>query len=252
MMTIEGHIARVILQRPPVNALDQSLVSDLTRIARRLVRSRNIWLVHLGSSQSVFCAGADLHERRLLPDNRVLPTIRHIQEMMLAWSAVPQPIVVALNGAALGGGLELALTGDILIASDTAFFGFPETQLGIFPAAGGIHQMLRRTSPGVTKRWIFGGQRHSASEALHDGVIDLLAPADQFSAVCEQALQQLSAAAPLALRCAKKAISIRMRREGSAGMKTDLRCYAPLVASADRREALAAFEDKRKPEWKGT
>jgi enoyl-CoA hydratase/carnithine racemase len=249
-LAVTGHIARVELQRPPVNALNGEFVRELTRTARHLATRRDVWLVSMTSSLPVFCAGADLKERASLPTTRVAATVKAIQQMVRAWWRVPQPVVVGIRGAALGGGLELALAADLIAVADDAPLGFPEVTLGIIPAAGGTQLLSDRTSKGVASRWILTGKRFTGREAVADGVADFSWPQEEFPTAYEGLISSLAANAPLALRQAKKALrgaapglQRRFERESS--------CYAPLVKSADRSEALRAFLDKRAPIWTG-
>jgi enoyl-CoA hydratase/carnithine racemase len=250
-ISVLDHVARVDLHRPPVNALNREFVRELTRAARSLAKRKDVWLISITSSLEVFCAGADLKERASLPAAGVASTVKSIQRMVHTWLRVPQPVVAGIRGAALGGGLEFALGADLIAVSEDALLGFPEVSLGIIPAAGGTQLLAMRTSRAVASKWILTGQRFSGREAAADHVADFVWPTDAFPAAYEDLLASLLANAPLALRQAKKAIRgpapgnliRRFRHESS--------CYAPLIRTADRIEALNAFIEKRKPLWKG-
>ncbi len=248
----DGHIARIDLHRPPVNALNTELVDELTECARALRRMDDIWLVVVSSRLEVFCAGADLKERASMSLVKVPEFVRRIQGMVRAWLAVPQPVIVAVNGAALGGGLEFALAGDIIAAADSARLGFPEVSLGIIPGAGGTALMLHRTVPSAARKWVLTGTRFTAQEALTDGVVDYVFPAQRFSEVVEQLVQSVASNGPLALRQAKRAITLSQAPSLRRGFEIEHKCYLGLVRTDDRREALDAFLEKRKPGWKGT
>jgi methylglutaconyl-CoA hydratase len=250
-LTVSSHLARIDLHRPPVNALNHAFVKELTQTARLLAKRRDVWLISITSSLPTFCAGADLKERATLPPNRVAPTVKKIQQMVRAWISVPQPVVVGVQGAALGGGLEFALAADLIAVSEDAILGFPEVTLGIIPAAGGTQMLSLRTSRATASHWILTGRRFTGHEAVEDRVVDFAWPAEAFSAAYEDLLASLGANAPLALRQAKKALRGYTTAELDRRLKHERRCYTPLVKTGDRNEALKAFLDKRPPSWKG-
>ena len=249
---VTDHVARVRLRRPPVNALNRELVGELTELARQLRDLAEAWVVELAAEGKIFCAGADLKERAGIPDAGVADVVRGIQTMASSWMEVPQPVVVGIQGPALGGGLELALAGDILIASDEAVLGFPEVSLGIIPAAGGTQRLAQRASLGAANKWVLSARQFTAREALDDGVVDLVVPAAKFSESLATYVGLIVSNAPLALRQAKSAINSAYKERLQRGLTRELEAYAPLIATNDRREALEAFAQKRKPVWKGT
>ncbi len=249
---IHDHVARIVLNKAPVNALDRSLVDELTGLARMLRSEPSVWVVCVSSALRVFSAGADLKERAGLSSTLVTATVRRIQKMVRAWYTLPQPVVMVIQGAALGGGFEFALTGDILCASEDAVIGLPETRLGIIPAAGGTRLLQWRTSSAVASRWILPGGRHSGTEAHRDGVVDFVFPAERFPDELERLIQSLASSAPLALRQAKKAIRSAHSAALTEGFRTEITCYASLIRSHDRAEALKAFLEKREPHFLGT
>ncbi|MBE0555671.1 MAG: enoyl-CoA hydratase/isomerase family protein, partial [Proteobacteria bacterium] len=131
ILEIDDHIARVELKRPPVNALNTEFVAELTELASRLAADDAVWLVVVSSRQKVFSAGADLKERAGIPDSQVLPIVQGIQVLAKTWGEIPQVVLMGIQGAALGGGLEFALAADLLAASHDATLGLPEVSLGI-------------------------------------------------------------------------------------------------------------------------
>ncbi len=248
-LSLTGNVAHVRMNRPPVNALDRVLVSELTSAANSFRQAKKVWVVVIGSSGNHFCAGADLKERALIPPSRVGGVVRNIKRMVTAWWNVPQPVVAEIKGAALGGGLELALAADILIASEEAQIGLPEVSLGIIPAAGGTQILARRSTPGIAARWVLAGARHTASQALQDGVVDYVFPSASFDEESDQIVAGLVACAPLALVQAKRALRQYGRNEVLRGMRMESVCYDAIIRTKDRVEALRAFSEKRKPVW---
>jgi methylglutaconyl-CoA hydratase len=250
-LTISSHLARVDLHRHPVNALNAEFVRELTQTARLLAKRKDVWLISITSSLPTFCAGADLKERATLPVNRVSSAVKQIQQMVRAWISVPQPVVVGIQGAALGGGLEFALAADLIAVSEEAILGFPEVTLGIIPAAGGTQLLPLRASRAVASKWILTGRRFTGHEALADHVVDFSWPADVFPSAYEDLLSSLAANAPLALRQAKKTLRGLTDTELTRRLKHESSCYTPLVRTGDRKEALKAFLEKRPPAWGG-
>ena len=251
LFSLEHHIARVTLNRPPVNALNSELVNELIRIAGNIRSNDDIWSVVVSASGKTFCAGADLKERAGVPQEEVMTYVSGIQSVAAAWCDIPQPVIMCIHGAALGGGLEFALSGDILIAADQAVLGLPETSLGIIPAAGGTQRLAQRASSGTARKWIFTAEHFSARTALEDGVIDFCFPSASFTEESERIIATIASNAPLALRQAKKAIQSSYDDWLLDGFANEKTYYEPLVPTEDRKEALKAFAEKRKPVWKG-
>jgi len=250
-VSIDRHIASVVLNRPPVNALNRELVTSLTSLARELRLDPSVWLISVTSATSVFSAGADLKERVTIPASKIAGVVHRIQQMVRTWFALPQPVVAGLDGAALGGGLEFALAADLLVASENATLGFPETGLGIIPAAGGTQLLAHRTNMGIARKWILSARTFTAGEALTDGVVDFVLPSSGFNEEYHRILGKIAAKAPLALRQAKKAIRATTLPMLNKGFTIESACYAPLVRTEDRAEALRAFAEKRLPVFRG-
>lgn len=249
--TVKDHIARVVLNRPPVNALNREFVSELVQCAASLKSNEDVWIVAVRAVGKAFCAGADLKERAGIPQEEVLAIVKGIQSVAAAWCEIPQPVVMGIHAPALGGGLEFALAGDILVVSETATLGLPETSLGIIPAAGGTQRLAQRTSSGVAKKWILTAQHFSAAEAKDDGVVDFVFPPEDFVKGFEDIIAKIVSNAPLALRQAKRAIESSYSQWLLDGLEHEMTLYRPLIPTSDRSEALKAFSEKRKPVWTG-
>jgi len=251
LLKIENHIARVTLNRLPVNALNRELVEELVNLALYFKSTEDVWIVAVTANGKAFCAGADLKERSGVPQEQVINFVSGIQNVVASWCEIPQPVIMGIHAPALGGGLEFALSGDILVASESATLGLPETSLGIIPAAGGTQRLAQRTSSSIAKKWILTAKHFSAQEAKEDGVIDFIFPSDKFEKEFEKIIQQVASNAPLALRQAKKAIDSAYDDWLMDGFENEKTYYQPLIPTDDRREALKAFIEKRKPVWKG-
>ncbi len=250
-VSLRDHVAEVVLNRPPVNALNRDLIAELTSVARSFARQSDVWVVTLTSSSRTFCAGADLKERATIPNAKVSSVVKSIQRMIAAWMEIRQPVIAGIHGAALGGGLELALAADIILASNDAKLGLPEVRLGIIPAGGGTRRLAQRAALGVAAKWVLSGEQFGAQEAFADGVVDGVFPASLFADEFRRAVSRVASCAPLALRQAKKALTTRCRTELLKGFKNESECYASLIPTEDRMEALRAFAAKRKPVWQG-
>ena len=248
-----GPVAVITLNRPDrSNALSRAAVETLGRIGRELEQDSAVRAVILsGAGGRTFCAGADLKERAGMSEDEVLAMLR-LYRSELTWlegSAIPT--LAAINGAALGGGLELALLCDLRIAVETATLALPETGLGIIPAAGGTQRLPRLIGEARAKELILLGRRLSAEEALALGLVNRVVPAtEELLGYALEFLRPVTEGAPLAQRAALEAIrSAELPFE--QGLEAELRAYERCLRSEDRREALRAFQEKRKPVFRG-
>jgi enoyl-CoA hydratase/carnithine racemase len=249
-----GSAAVVTIDRPHQrNALSRQTVLDLGRIGRELGGDDGVRLVVLtGAGDKAFCAGADLKERATMTDDDVREMLA-LYESELAWlEQSPFPVAAALNGAALGGGLELALTCELRVAAAHAVLGLPETSLGIIPAAGGTQRLPRIVGHSKALELVLLGTRIDASEALSSGLVNRVTAAG--TPVVADALAWLSPiidGAPIAQRAALAAVRAARHEPLQKGLELERRAYEQCLTSDDRREALRAFKEKRKPVFRG-
>jgi enoyl-CoA hydratase/carnithine racemase len=249
-----GPAAIVTIDRPDQrNALARQTVLDLGRAGAELGADDGVRLVVLtGSGDKAFSAGADLKERATMSDEGVREMLALYRSELTWLESAPFPVVAALNGAALGGGLELALTCVLRIAAAHAVLGLPETSLGIIPAAGGTQRLPRIVGYAKALELVLLGIRLSAAEALAIGLVNRITPAE--SPVMEDALDWLSPVtngAPIAQRAALAALRAAREKPLYDGLELERKAYEECLASADRREALRAFSEKRKPVFRG-
>jgi len=249
----DGAVALVTLDRPDrMNALSRAVVLRLGEVGRELNLDASVRAVVLtGAGDRAFCAGADLKERAGMSDTEVRETLR-LYRSELAWLAkFRAPVVAAINGAALGGGLELALACDLRVAVESAVLGLPETSLAIIPAAGGTQRLPRLIGEARAKEMILLGRRVSAVEALSIGLVHRVCPASE--ALLDHTLAYIApivAGAPIAQRAALRALrAAELPLED--GLQIELAAYEECLASEDRKEALRAFGEKRKPKFDG-
>jgi len=246
--------AVVTLNRPDrSNALDRATVRELGRVGRELTADASLRACVLtGAGERVFCAGADLKERAGMTEADVREML-DLYRSELAWlGSAPFPVIAAMNGAALGGGLELALGCDLRVAASHAVLGLPETSLGIIPGAGGTQRLPRIVGTSRALELVLFGRRLNAEEALGYGLVSRVTPAG--TNVVEDTLGWLAPVlegAPIALRAALEAVRGALASPLEAGLDTERAAYERCLTSEDRREALRAFAEKRKPVFHG-
>jgi enoyl-CoA hydratase/carnithine racemase len=246
----DGALILTIQREERRNALDLATLQAFGDVFRHHLTSEDRAVVVTGSGTSAFCAGADLKERRGMSLDQVRAQLLRYRSDLGWLSTCPIPTVAAINGAALGGGLELALLCDLRVAAATATFALPETSLGIIPAAGGTQYLPRIVGASKARELILLGTRIEAAEALRIGLIHRVATAE----VVEDALRWLepvTRGAPLAQRAALRALRAAERLDLDAGLEFERGCYEACLTSEDRVEALAAFAEKRPPVFKG-
>jgi methylglutaconyl-CoA hydratase len=249
-----GAIALVTLDRPErMNALSRPLVARFGEIGRELAAQADLRLVIVtGAGDKAFCAGADLKERASMSPVEVRALLL-AYESELGWlETISVPTLAAINGAALGGGLELALLCDLRIAAQHATLGLPETSLGVIPGAGGTQRLPRLLGEARAKELILRAARLSAPEALILGLLNQIMPSGpQFLLEVMSWAAPILNGAPLAIRAALQAVRGATTRELRQGLELERAAYETCLASEDRLEALAAFNEKRPPVFQG-
>lgn len=249
-----GSIALVTLDRPErMNALSRALVARFGEIGREIAARTDVRLVIVtGAGDKAFCAGADLKERAGMSTDEVR-TLLLAYESELGWlESIAVPTLAAINGAALGGGLELALLCDLRIAAHHAVLGLPETSLGVIPGAGGTQRLPRLLGEARAKELILRAARLSAPEALILGLVNQVMPkSEQFLLEVINWAEPILNGAPLAIRAALSAMRGAGSRDLKEGLALERAAYEQCLGSEDRVEALAAFSEKRPPVFKG-
>uniref|UniRef100_A0A336L1S0 CSON002960 protein n=1 Tax=Culicoides sonorensis TaxID=179676 RepID=A0A336L1S0_CULSO len=205
--------------------------------------------------QGVFCAGADLKERATLTLDQVSHFVTSLRKLLTDIEQLPMPVIAAIDGVALGGGLEMALACDIRIAAHNARMGLVETKLAIIPGAGGTQRLPRIISPPLAKELIFTSRIFNGQEAEKMGICNYSVLQNETgTAAYEKALtlaDEILPNGPIGVRCAKKAIDKGLQVDISTGYAIEEACYAQVIPTKDRLEGLKAFAEKRKPEYKG-
>lgn len=249
-----GSIALVTLDRPErMNALSRALVARFGEIGREVAADSEVRLVIVtGAGDKAFCAGADLKERAAMSQDEVRALLL-AYETELGWlETAAVPTLAAVNGAALGGGLELALLCDFRIAAQHAVLGLPETSLGVIPGAGGTQRLPKLLGEARAKELILRAARLTAPEALILGLVNQVMPrSENFLHEVMAWAEPILNGAPLAVRAALRAIRGSATRDLREGLALERQAYEQCLQSEDRLEALAAFNEKRKPRYQG-
>lgn len=199
----------------------------------------------------VFSAGADLKERATLTEPEVMEFVDSLRASLSVLANLPFPTIAAVEGVALGGGLELSLACDMRIAGSDALLGLTETALAIIPGAGGTQRLPRLLGVGKAKELIFTAKRLSAAEAASIGLVNECVPAGTAAARAQEIADNIAEKGPIALRMAKRAINEGIQVPIAQAMEIEKQCYSVVCATSDRREGLKAFGEKRKPVYKG-
>jgi methylglutaconyl-CoA hydratase len=247
-----GDVVWLVLARAEAaNALSRGLVAELRAAVATVAADRSVRAVVVTGTGKVFSAGADLKERRGFTLDETRAFLDDLGATLDALAALPCPVIAAINGAAFGGGLELALACDLRIASEGAPMGLVETRLGIIPGAGGTQRLARLVGVARAKELIFTGRRFAAAAARSWGIVQNVVRPSELEAVTGLLAAEIAEAGPLAVAQAKAAIDQGIARSLADGLAIERRHYEVVLASADRDEGLAAFAEKRPPVFQG-
>lgn len=247
----DGRIAELVLDRAEaLNALSTSLLQALHDTTGHIAADPRIRALMLTSrSDRAFCVGADLKERADFGVEELLEQRSVIRRAFDGIRGLPVPSIAALHGYALGGGLELALSCDLVVADTTAVVGQPEVSVGLVPGGGGTQLLTRRVGRSRAADLIFTGRRVDAAEAERLGLLDRLVPAGQARDSALELATTIAANSPTAVRHAKQALVDGADVELSTALEVEDAAWRASAVSADRREGIAAFVEKRTPQW---
>ncbi len=208
-------------------------------------------IIIVGAGGKAFCSGADLKERAELSPVQVKEYIFTIRNLFTSIEQLNKPVIAAVNGAAFGGGTELALASDIRIAATNATMGLTETRLAIIPGAGGTQRLPRLVGKGKAKELIFTGRRIGAEEALDIGMVNQICEPEELIDECRKMAAMICETGPIAIEQAKYAINYGMETDLNTGLAIESNAYWVCIPTRDRLEGLEAFREKRKPVYKG-
>lgn len=250
LVGIEDAVAVVTLNRPTVlNALSQALMDELAAALEACDRDGRVRCIVLWGGPRVFAAGADIREMMDATSADMIRSYRFQQWERIR--RVATPIVAAVTGYALGGGCELAMACDIIVASETARFGQPEIHLGIMPGAGGTQRLTRAIGKSRAMEMVLTGRAITAQEALVAGLVSRVVPSELCLEEAKRLAREIAAQAPLAARLAKEAVLQAFETSLGSGLAFERRCFHTLFGTEDKREGIRAFLDKRQAEFMG-
>jgi enoyl-CoA hydratase/carnithine racemase len=252
-LKVRESVAEIQLSRPEaLNAISSELARELVAITATVAADPAVHAVVLtAAGDRAFCVGADLKERNAMSDADFRAQRMLFRAAFGGVLNLPQPTVAAVHGFALGGGTELALSCDMVIADETAVMGLPEVTIGLVPGGGGTQLALRRLGPGRAADVVLTGRRIPAEEARDLGLIDRLVPAGSARVAATETAAAIAANSPVATRAAKRALRSGWGLDYAAAMDVEDAAWRTAAFSADRKEGIAAFNEKRKPRWPG-
>jgi len=244
---IDGAIATVTIDHAPVNALNIHVMNGLFDCFTAISEDVNLRAVIITGAGKSFIAGGDITEFLALDTEGVVKSTERGYQIYNLIESLPIPTIAAINGFALGGGLEIVLVSDICIASEKAKLGLPEVALGITPGYGGTARLARRIGIGHAKKMIFTGEHISAEKAKEIGLVQEVVPAGYLMARAKEIAAKIASNGPIPVRISKKALNQSIYVSLEAALETEAEAVNTCFASQDMRDGVAAFLDKKKP-----
>ncbi len=249
---VETHqrVGLIRFNRPKaLNALSPELMTELGDALTAFDADPDIGAIVLTGNERAFAAGADIKAMATASAMDML-----LNDLIEKWETIhhiKKPVIAAVSGYALGGGFELAMACDMIVASETAQFGQPEINLGVIPGFGGTQRLTRAVGKALAMEMVLLDRRLSAEEALHYGLVNHVYPVEVYLEEALKLAQRLAGQAPVAVRLGKEAVNKAFELSLSEGLAFERRAFHLLFASEDQKEGMAAFIEKRRPQWKG-
>ena len=234
-------VATIRLERPPMNALNAQVQNEIAAAAAQVTADQEVRAVILYGGAKVFAAGADIKEMADAGYSRMAADTRRLQDAFTAVAKIPKPVIAAITGYALGGGLELALCADFRVAGESARVGQPEILLGVIPGAGGTQRLPRLVGPARAKDIVFTGRFVGAAEALAIGLVDRVVPDADVYQAARELVARYAAGPALALRAAKQAIDDGLEADLNTGLEIERLNFAGLFATEDQQTGMRSF-----------
>lgn len=249
----DEHIAELVLTRcDAMNAISTALAEEIIAATEALAADATVRAVVLSSTcDRAFCVGADLKERNGFSDNQLAGQRPVMRRLYGGVAALPMPAIAAVHGYALGGGFELALGCDLIVADATAVFGLPEVRVGLVPGGGGTQLLVRRIGWSRAADLIFTGRRVDVDEGVRLGFVDRSVAAGEDRSTALELARRIAANSPVGVRNAKRALRDGADLELAAALDVEDSAWRATAFSADRREGIEAFNQKRAPRWPG-
>ena len=252
LVEVENNIATITINRPPVNPLNTQVFNELSDVFSKLDEEDDVLAIVLtGSGEKAFVAGADISEMAgldLVGINKMNKVSRSVFTQI---ENSTKPVIAALNGMALGGGLELALVCDLRISTEKAKFAFPEVGLGIIPGGGGTQRLPKIVGQGIAKELLYFGEMFDAVRALELGIVNKVVPAEEVIPGAKEWAKKLAQKPPVALQMVKQAVNAGSNTDIESGLIIEAACFGNAFSTEDRKEGLNAFVEKRKPVYIG-
>ena len=247
-----GRVGVITLERPhALNAISGGLAQELAATTERAARDDGAWVVVLrAAGDKAFCVGADLKERASFTTDDYFENRKDMRAMFAALRALPQPSIAAVFGFALGGGFEIALSCDLIVAAEGTQLGLPEARVGLLPAGGGTQLLSRRIGLSRAKEIIFTARRVTAEEAVELGAVTKVVAREELDAQALALADEICKASPVATRAAKRALDASTGLPVEDGMEAEDDAWKTVIGSEDRAEGIAAFNEKRSPAWR--
>jgi enoyl-CoA hydratase len=249
-VTREQGYALIQLNRPDVlNAISLQLMTDLVAALEESDRDNEVKCMIITGNERAFAAGADIREMAEATTTEMLA-----RDQFALWERirkVSKPVIAAVGGFALGGGCELAMACDMIIASETARFGQPEITIGVIPGAGGTQRLTRAVGKAKAMEMVLTGRMITADEALRWGLVNKVVPAESLLAEARSWAAEIASSPPLAIRLAKEAVLKSFDTTIEGGLAFERKNFYLLFASEDQKEGMRSFLEKRRPQWKG-
>lgn len=247
-----GTIGTIILTRPEaLNALNNDLLKELDDVLTAIDSEKKLRCVIItGSGEKAFVAGADIKEMNGINSDQAKTFAERGQSVFSKIESLHCPVIAAVNGFALGGGLELALACDFMIAATTAKLGLPECTLGLIPGFGGTVRLARRVGPAFAKQWTFTGGMISSEEALRTGLVNAVYEPGQLMSEVTKLAETISSRSPQAVMLIKKSINGTYGKSVPEAMAIEAKYFSETFGSFDQKEGVSAFIEKRKPTFK--
>jgi len=245
-----GRVGLITLNRPQVmNALNNQLMREVMDALEDFDKKDDIGAMVITGNEKAFAAGADIKEMMNKSIQQMMDT-DHIA-VFGRIRTIRKPVIAAVSGWALGGGCEIALSCDMVIASESAKFGQPEINIGVIPGAGGTQRLTHAVGKALAMEMILNNRALSAQEALQHGLVNRVVPVDKYLDEALKLAEEIASRAPLAVRAAKKMINQTYEQTLSEGLTAEKQEFYNLFSTEDQKEGMQAFVEKRKPEWKG-
>ena len=245
-----ARVGLITLNRPQaLNALNNQLMRELMDALEAFDKNDAVGAMVITGNEKAFAAGADIKEMANKSIEQMMDT-DHIA-VFGRIRTIRKPVIAAVSGWALGGGCEIALSCDMIIASESATFGQPEINIGVIPGAGGTQRLARAVGKVLAMEMILNDRRLSAQEAYQFGMLNRVVPVEGYLEEALKLAEEIASRAPVAVRAAKKMINQAFERTLADGLATEKQEFYNLFATEDQEEGMRAFVEKRKPEWKG-